>query len=183
MITLIFQTELGGTSDPSQREVTGDINEAIEKALRGPEPSVIEEFRARRNAKKEAHEKLKAERAARVKAAVKGPLIKAKPLGKEERLILREEALKMGRRATFQIGEEEESTRVNLLEQSSDFQSSSLLSGRSNVVSGLARAVRMAFLQQHLVKVGIRGRAPGTPVEDIIEELEVCPTFGLFSVK
>ena len=31
----------------------------------------------------------------------------------------------------------------------------------------------MTFLKQHLVKIGIRGRAPGTPVEDIISELEV----------
>ena len=45
--------------------------------------------------------------------------------------------------------------------------------GRSNVVAGLARAIRLQFTRHALVKVGTRGRAAGTPVETIIEQLEV----------
>ncbi|CAI7862055.1 unnamed protein product [Closterium sp. NIES-54] len=45
--------------------------------------------------------------------------------------------------------------------------------GRSNVVEGLARAIRLHFTRHALVKVGIRGRAAGTPAQEIVKQLEV----------
>lgn len=45
--------------------------------------------------------------------------------------------------------------------------------GGSNVVAGLARAIRIHFQKHAVVKVGVKGRAKGTPVEEIIRQLEV----------
>ncbi|CAI5464898.1 unnamed protein product [Closterium sp. Yama58-4] len=51
--------------------------------------------------------------------------------------------------------------------------------GRSNVVEGLARAIRLHFTRHALVMVGIRGRAAGTPVDEIVTQLEEA-TGGVF---
>jgi hypothetical protein len=46
-------------------------------------------------------------------------------------------------------------------------------SGKSNVVAGLAKSIRL-YLQKHaFVKVSVKGRAKGTPVAEIVQQLEV----------
>lgn len=44
------------------------------------------------------------------------------------------------------------------------------------MVSGLARALRIHFTRHPLAKVGTSQRAPGTPVELIVQQLEVRPS-------
>jgi hypothetical protein len=82
------------------------LDERLIRALQGPEPSVIDELIQRREAKKIAHERAKAERAMRLRSAAAGPTFVANRdlLTMEDRLRLRKEALSMGRRATFQMG-------------------------------------------------------------------------------
>ncbi|KAL2635271.1 hypothetical protein R1flu_006750 [Riccia fluitans] len=75
------------------------------------------------------------------------PLFRADPLSRREKLILRQKALKSRKAAHFNVG-------------------------ASNVVSGLGRAIRIHFQKHALVKVGVKGRAKGTPVEEIISQLE-----------
>ncbi|CAI5514584.1 unnamed protein product [Closterium sp. Naga37s-1] len=53
-----------------------------------------------------------------------------------------------------------------------------MATGRSNVVEGLARAIRLHFTRHALVKVGIRGRAAGTPAQEIVKQLEVSHGAG-----
>ncbi|CAM6091463.1 unnamed protein product [Calypogeia fissa] len=77
-------------------------------------------------------------------------IYRADPLSRRERLILRQQALKEKKRAAhFNVG-------------------------RSNVLAGLARAIRIHFRKHALVKVGVKGRARGTPVEEILYELEAA---------
>ena len=42
------------------------------------------------------------------------------------------------------------------------------------MVSGLAKAVRLYFMKHPFAIVGVKGRAKGTPVEEIIQQIEVC---------
>ncbi|CAI5964290.1 unnamed protein product [Closterium sp. NIES-65] len=86
--------------------------------------------------------------------ALVGPLFRAPPLSRSQRLELRRRALTLDSTAAFQVG-------------------------RSNVVEGLARAIRLHFTRHALVKVGIRGRAAGTPAQEIVKQLEEA-TGGVF---
>ena len=45
--------------------------------------------------------------------------------------------------------------------------------GKSNVIAGLASAMRHYFQRHPLVKVGVKGRAEGTPVAEIVQQIEV----------
>lgn len=49
-----------------------------------------------------------------------------------------------------------------------------LILGRSNIVTGVAKAIK-AHLQKHpLAIVNVKGRAKGTSVQELVSKLEVC---------
>lgn len=68
-------------------------------------------------------------------------------LSNRERLILRKQALKMKKRPPFAVG-------------------------RSNVVTGLARTLKMHFQKNPLAIVNVKGRANGTSVQEVIAKLK-----------
>ncbi|XP_010485497.1 PREDICTED: CRM-domain containing factor CFM2, chloroplastic-like [Camelina sativa] len=68
-------------------------------------------------------------------------------LSNRERLILRKQALKMKKRPSFAVG-------------------------RSNVVTGLAKTLKMHFQKNHLAIVNVKGRAEGTSVQEVIAKLK-----------
>lgn len=76
-----------------------------------------------------------------------GPIYRAEPLTNKERLKLRKEALNLGKAAQFHVG-------------------------KSNVLTGLAKAIRMYFVEHALVKIGVKGRGRGTSLQDLVHELE-----------
>ncbi|XP_023641068.1 CRM-domain containing factor CFM2, chloroplastic isoform X2 [Capsella rubella] len=69
-------------------------------------------------------------------------------LSNRERLILRKQALKMKKRPPFAVG-------------------------RSNVVTGLARTLKMHFQKNPLAIVNVKGRAEGTSVQEVIAKLKL----------
>lgn len=52
--------------------------------------------------------------------------------------------------------------------------SSASFPGRSNIVTGVAKTIKMHFKKYPLAIVNIKGRAKGTSVQQVIFELEVC---------
>ncbi|XP_073117745.1 CRM-domain containing factor CFM2, chloroplastic isoform X2 [Elaeis guineensis] len=72
---------------------------------------------------------------------------KASPLSNRERLILRKQALKMRKRPVLAVG-------------------------RNNVISGVAKTIKTHFKKHPLAIVNIKHRAKGTPVQELIFELE-----------
>lgn len=46
--------------------------------------------------------------------------------------------------------------------------------GRNNVISGVAKTIKTHFKKHPLAIVNIKHRAKGTPVQELIFELEVC---------
>lgn len=81
------------------------------------------------------------------KSIVLDPIFKAQPLTLQERIRLRQEALKHCDPLLINVG-------------------------RSNIVAGLAKAVRLYFQKQPFAIVGVKGRAKGTPVVEIIQQIE-----------
>ncbi|PKI33793.1 hypothetical protein CRG98_045824 [Punica granatum] len=75
--------------------------------------------------------------------------IPARPssLSKRERLLLRKQALKMTKRPVLSIG-------------------------RSNIIAGIAKAIRMHFQKHPLAIVNVKGRAKGTSIQELIFKLE-----------
>lgn len=69
------------------------------------------------------------------------------PLTNRERLVLRKQALQMKKRPVLAIG-------------------------RNNVVTGVAKTIRTHFKKHPLAIVNIKNRADGTPVQQLISELE-----------
>lgn len=82
------------------------------------------------------------------RGVVLDPIFKAQPLTIKERIRLRQEALKQS-----------DPMHINI--------------GKSNMVAGLAKAIRLYFQKQPFAIVGVKGRAKDTPVEEIIQQLEV----------
>ncbi|KAJ7567231.1 hypothetical protein O6H91_02G137800 [Diphasiastrum complanatum] len=76
-----------------------------------------------------------------------GPIFRADPLTNKEKLVLRKQALKLGKPCHFHVG-------------------------KSNVVGGIIRAIRSYFQLHALVKIGVKGRARGTAVAEIVQEIE-----------
>uniref|UniRef100_A0A453C5N2 CRM domain-containing protein n=1 Tax=Aegilops tauschii subsp. strangulata TaxID=200361 RepID=A0A453C5N2_AEGTS len=74
---------------------------------------------------------------------------KAAPLSNRERLVLRKQALQVKKRPVLAIG-------------------------RNNVITGVAKTIRTHFKKHPLAVVNIKNRADGTPVQQLISELEVC---------
>lgn len=72
---------------------------------------------------------------------------RARPLTNKERLLLRRQALKMARRPVLAVG-------------------------KSNVVTGIAKAIRDHFKKHHLAIVNVKGRAKGTSVQEVVFQLE-----------
>ncbi|XP_008793802.1 CRM-domain containing factor CFM2, chloroplastic isoform X1 [Phoenix dactylifera] len=72
---------------------------------------------------------------------------KASPLSNRERLILRKQALKMRNRPVLAVG-------------------------RNNAISGVAKTIKTHFKKHPLAIVNIKHRAKGTPVQELIFELE-----------
>ncbi|KMT02848.1 hypothetical protein BVRB_8g194280 [Beta vulgaris subsp. vulgaris] len=72
---------------------------------------------------------------------------RAKPLTNRERLLLRKQALTMKRRPVLAVG-------------------------RSNVVSGVAKAIKDHFQKYPLAIVNVKGRAKGTSVQEVVHILE-----------
>uniref|UniRef100_A0ACD5UB24 Uncharacterized protein n=2 Tax=Avena sativa TaxID=4498 RepID=A0ACD5UB24_AVESA len=72
---------------------------------------------------------------------------RAAPLTNRERLVLRKQALKMKKRPVLAIG-------------------------RNNVITGVAKTIRTHFRKHPLAIVNIKNRADGTPVQQLISELE-----------
>ncbi|KAF7009546.1 hypothetical protein CFC21_024068 [Triticum aestivum] len=72
---------------------------------------------------------------------------KATPLSNRERLVLRKQALQMKKRPVLAIG-------------------------RNNVITGVAKTIRTHFKKHPLAIVNIKNRADGTPVQQLISELE-----------
>ncbi|KAJ8444651.1 hypothetical protein Cgig2_023714 [Carnegiea gigantea] len=72
---------------------------------------------------------------------------RARPLTNKERLLLRRQALKMTRRPVLAVG-------------------------KSNVVTGIAKAIRDHFKKHHLAIVNVKGRAKGTSVQEVVFQLE-----------
>ncbi|XP_010550103.1 PREDICTED: CRM-domain containing factor CFM2, chloroplastic [Tarenaya hassleriana] len=68
-------------------------------------------------------------------------------LSNRERLILRKQALKMKKRPPFAVG-------------------------RSNVVTGIAKALRTHFEKNPLAIVNVKGRAKGTSVQEVVSKLK-----------
>lgn len=75
------------------------------------------------------------------------PIFKAQPLTIKERIRLRQEALKQC-----------DPMHINI--------------GKSNMVTGLAKSIRLYFQKHPFAIVGVKGRAKGTPVEEIIRQIE-----------
>uniref|UniRef100_A0A0A9BYX9 ATCFM2 n=1 Tax=Arundo donax TaxID=35708 RepID=A0A0A9BYX9_ARUDO len=75
--------------------------------------------------------------------------IRAKPLSNQERLVLRKQALKMKKKPVLSIG-------------------------RNNVITGVAKTIKTHFKKHPLAIVNIKNRADGTPIQQLISELEVC---------
>lgn len=69
------------------------------------------------------------------------------PLSNRERLMLRKQALKMKKRPVLAIG-------------------------RNNVITGVAKTIQTHFKKHPLAIVNIKNRADGTPVQQLISELE-----------
>uniref|UniRef100_A0ACD5UQF3 Uncharacterized protein n=1 Tax=Avena sativa TaxID=4498 RepID=A0ACD5UQF3_AVESA len=72
---------------------------------------------------------------------------RAAPLTNRERLVLRKQALKMKKRPVLAIG-------------------------RNNVITGVAKTIKTHFKKHPLAIVNIKNRADGTPVQQLISELE-----------
>ncbi|XP_026381759.1 CRM-domain containing factor CFM2, chloroplastic-like isoform X2 [Papaver somniferum] len=77
----------------------------------------------------------------------KGVRFRAQPLSNRERLILRKQALTMKRRPVLAIG-------------------------RSNVVTGVAKAIKTHFQKNALAIVNVKGRAKGTSIQELVFKLE-----------
>ncbi|KAG0620384.1 hypothetical protein M758_4G212100 [Ceratodon purpureus] len=75
------------------------------------------------------------------------PIFKAQPLTIQERIRLRQEALKKCDPLLINVG-------------------------KSNIVAGLAKAIRLYFQKHPFAIVGVKGRAKGTPVVEIIQQIE-----------
>uniref|UniRef100_A0A0E0KRK7 CRM-domain containing factor CFM3, chloroplastic/mitochondrial n=1 Tax=Oryza punctata TaxID=4537 RepID=A0A0E0KRK7_ORYPU len=71
----------------------------------------------------------------------------AVPLSNRERLMLRKQALKMKKRPVLAIG-------------------------RNNVITGVAKTIKTHFKKHPLAIVNIKNRADGTPIQQLISELE-----------
>ncbi|KAL6652599.1 hypothetical protein ACP70R_011524 [Stipagrostis hirtigluma subsp. patula] len=72
---------------------------------------------------------------------------RATPLSNQERLVLRKQALKMKKRPVLSIG-------------------------RNNVITGVAKTIKTHFKKHPLAIVNIKNRADGTPIQQLISELE-----------
>ncbi|RLM64568.1 chloroplastic group IIA intron splicing facilitator CRS1, chloroplastic [Panicum miliaceum] len=73
--------------------------------------------------------------------------LRATPLSNKERLVLRKQALKMKKRPVLSIG-------------------------RNNVITGVAKTIKTHFKKHPLAIVNIKNRADGTPIQQLITELE-----------
>ncbi|CAN6239755.1 unnamed protein product [Urochloa humidicola] len=73
--------------------------------------------------------------------------MRAAPLSNQERLVLRKQALKMKKRPVLSIG-------------------------RNNVITGVAKTIKTHFKKHPLAIVNIKNRADGTPIQQLITELE-----------
>ncbi|TVT98342.1 hypothetical protein EJB05_56346, partial [Eragrostis curvula] len=73
--------------------------------------------------------------------------VSARPLSNQERLVLRKQALKMKKRPVLSIG-------------------------RNNVITGVAKTIKTHFKKHPLAIVNIKNRADGTPIQQLISELE-----------
>ncbi|KAL6845849.1 hypothetical protein ACP4OV_024424 [Aristida adscensionis] len=73
--------------------------------------------------------------------------VRASPLSNQERLMLRKQALKMKKRPVLSIG-------------------------RNNVITGVAKTIKTHFKKHPLAIVNIKNRADGTPIQQLISELE-----------
>ncbi|GJN02662.1 hypothetical protein PR202_ga20036 [Eleusine coracana subsp. coracana] len=71
----------------------------------------------------------------------------ARPLSNQERLVLRKQALKMKKRPVLSIG-------------------------RNNVITGVAKTIKTHFKKHPLAIVNIKNRADGTPIQQLVSELE-----------
>ncbi|XP_058112100.1 CRM-domain containing factor CFM2, chloroplastic isoform X2 [Magnolia sinica] len=69
------------------------------------------------------------------------------PLSNRDRLVLRKQALKMKKRPVLAIG-------------------------KSNAITGVAKAIKMHFQRNPLAIVNVKGRAKGTSVQEVVFELE-----------
>ncbi|KAK2971209.1 hypothetical protein RJ640_029887, partial [Escallonia rubra] len=76
-----------------------------------------------------------------------GLSFKAARLSNRERLLLRKQALQMKKRPVLAIG-------------------------RSNIVSGVAKAIKAHFQKHPLAIVNVKGRAKGTSVQEVVSKLE-----------
>ncbi|XP_024525151.1 CRM-domain containing factor CFM2, chloroplastic [Selaginella moellendorffii] len=76
-----------------------------------------------------------------------GPILRAEPLSNRERLILRKRALLMGKPSHFHIG-------------------------KCNLVGGLITSIRIFLKKRALVKIGMKGRALGTSVQELVKLIE-----------
>ncbi|KAK8448961.1 hypothetical protein SEVIR_7G136000v4 [Setaria viridis] len=73
--------------------------------------------------------------------------LRATPLTNQERLMLRKQALKMKKKPVLSIG-------------------------RNNVITGVAKTIKTHFKKHPLAIVNIKNRADGTPIQQLISELE-----------
>lgn len=73
--------------------------------------------------------------------------LRAAPLSNQERLVLRKQALQMKKRPVLSIG-------------------------RNNAITGVAKTIKTHFKKHPLAIVNIKNRADGTPIQQLISELE-----------
>lgn len=73
--------------------------------------------------------------------------LKATPLSNRDRLLLRKQALKMGKRPVLAIG-------------------------RNNIVTGVAKTIKTHFKKHPLAIVNVKGRAEGTSIQEVVFMLE-----------
>lgn len=100
---------------------------------------------------------------------------KAAPLSNRERLVLRKQALKMKKRPVLAIGIILVLFLI-LFTTTSNYDAELVIPviGRNNVITGVAKTIRTHFKKHPLAIVNIKNRADGTPVQQLISELEVC---------
>lgn len=108
------------------------------------------------------------------------PLLRSRatPLSNQERLVLRKQALKMKKRPVLSIG-----VFLTFLVLSVSLSALTLscfakrlinVLGRNNVITGVAKTIKTHFKKHPLAIVNIKNRADGTPIQQLITELEVC---------
>ncbi|KAL5725302.1 hypothetical protein ACHQM5_008460 [Ranunculus cassubicifolius] len=124
---------------------TGPDETKLKSSSPKPEATVKDVDSMYEEGSKDGH-KLLAEK--KIQLSTEGEVpFKAAPLSNRDRLLLRKQALKMGKRPVIAIG-------------------------RNNVVTGVAKTIKTHFMKHPLAIVNVKGRAEGTSIQEVVFMLE-----------